>query len=80
MLISNIMYNCPCYVNTGVPQLGNSLGITMFKFIEQIFHGHQLVSGSVLEIGNVSVNKMDKNLCFLVVYILVLFLIIRKDL
>lgn len=66
-------------MKTGMSQLRNSLGITMFKCIEQIFHGHQLVSGSVLGMRN-KMNKMVKNPCFPVVDILALFPIIQKDL
>lgn len=52
----------------------------MFRFIEQVFNGLQLVPGSVLGIRDISVKKMDKNPCFPVVGILVLFAIVQKDL
>lgn len=37
----------------------------MFRFIEQVFNGHQLVSGSVLGIRDTLVKKWTKILAFL---------------
>lgn len=52
----------------------------MFRFIEQIFNGHQFVPGSVLGTRDRSVNKMDKNPCLPGVDTVVLFAVIQKDL
>lgn len=80
MLTSHIICNFPCCKNTGVPQLGEPLANSMFRFIKQIFSGHQFVPGSGLEARDMLVNKTDKNPCLPGVDILVLLDIIHKDL
>lgn len=76
---NSIVYNFPCYRSTGMSQVKKSLGNTVSRFIKQIFTGYQLVSGSVLGVSFIPVNKMDKNLCLLGIDILVLFAVIQKD-
>lgn len=60
-------------------QVKKSLGNTVSRFIKQIFTGYQLVSGSVLGVSFIPVNRTDKNLCLLGIDILVLFAVIQKD-